>query len=504
MVAENGAVLYVPATRELRLLGEPPPPSFTEALRRKGVPAESGKVIVATSEPHQAAVLEAIKELGLELHVEFNKGAVMVLPAGTTKRTGLAEALEGMRLSAHNVVGVGDAENDHAFLSFCECAIGVSNALPSLKERCDWVTPSAESAGVVELLDRVLADDLQSLPGREDRMLRVGHTLDGKQEVRLDAYESCVLVAGPSGSGKSTIAVSLLERLLEEQYQLCVIDPEGDHEPRALLAGVGTMERPPTVDEVVALLEDPSRSIVATLLAVPLAERPRWFGAMRARIEDLRQQTGRPHWVMVDEAHHLLPAARDASATPLPRPAAGLLFVTVDPSSMSPQALSSVNLVICTARQARETLGAFAAAVGQKAPEVPPLKDGPVLWEVGRRRAVAVEIPPPKHHHLRHKRKYARGDVGEDKSFYFRGPRGALHLRAQNLVLFVQIGAGVDDDTWEHHLRAGDYSRWFREAIKDEALADDTATVEHDRALGPAETRSRIRAAIEERYTLPA
>ena len=46
----------------------------------------------------------------------FNKGAVMILPSGVNKATGLAAALEELGLSPHNVVGVGDAENDHAFL----------------------------------------------------------------------------------------------------------------------------------------------------------------------------------------------------------------------------------------------------------------------------------------------------------------------------------------------------------------------------------------------------
>ena len=106
--------------------------------------------------------------------------------------------------------------------------------------------------------------------------------------------------------------------------------------------------------------------------------------------------------------------------------------------------------------------------------------------------------------HLRHKRKYARGDVGEGKSFFFRGRRGALNLRAQNLALFVQIASGVDDDTWTFHLQAGDYSRWFREAIKDDALADEAATVEKETDVHPGESRARIRQAIEQRYTLPA
>ena len=167
VVAENGAVLYAPSTREIRLLDEPPPAAFVDALRARGVePIATGAVIVATRQPFQDVVLETSRAMGLELHVEFNKGAVMVLPSGTTKRTGLAAALEDMRLSPHGVVGVGDAENDHAFLSLCECAVSVANALPSLKACSDWVTPSAEGKGVEELVDRILADDLRSLTMR--------------------------------------------------------------------------------------------------------------------------------------------------------------------------------------------------------------------------------------------------------------------------------------------------------------------------------------------------
>jgi hypothetical protein len=101
-------------------------------------------------------------------------------------------------------------------------------------------------------------------------------------------------------------------------------------------------------------------------------------------------------------------------------------------------------------------------------------------------------------------RKYATGELGEDKSFYFRGPAGQLKLRAQNLVLFIQLAAGVDDETWTHHLRNRDYSRWFREAIKDEGLAAEAAAVEADASLPPEDSRRLIRAAIERRYTLPS
>jgi hypothetical protein len=93
--------------------------------------------------------------------------------------------------------------------------------------------------------------------------------------------------------------------------------------------------------------------------------------------------------------------------------------------------------------------------------------------------------------------------LGADKSFYFRGPQGKLNLRAQNLALFTQLASGVDDTTWLYHLRQGDYSRWFREAIKDEELAAAAAQIEQQPELPPAESRTRIKDSIEQRYTLP-
>ena len=134
VVAENGAHLFAPDSGEESLLAPPPDPALIEALRRRDVtPLSVGRVIVATWEPHQHSVLAAIKELGLELQVIFNKGAVMVLPASVNKRSGLEAVLERLGLSAHNCVGVGDAENDHAFLSICEFSVAVSNALPAVK-----------------------------------------------------------------------------------------------------------------------------------------------------------------------------------------------------------------------------------------------------------------------------------------------------------------------------------------------------------------------------------
>ncbi len=164
-----------------------------------------GRVVVATWEPWQTLALDTIRELGLELQVIFNKGAVMVLPAGVNKASGLKAALREMQMSPHNVVGVGDAENDHALLKSCEFSAAVANALPAVKETADLTTPSDHGKGVAELIERILADDLSSLDDRlARRRLPLGE--DDAGEVSLPPYGPGVLICGPSASGKSTVA----------------------------------------------------------------------------------------------------------------------------------------------------------------------------------------------------------------------------------------------------------------------------------------------------------
>ena len=89
------------------------------------------------------------------------------------------------------------------------------------------------------------------------------------------------------------------------------------------------------------------------------------------------------------------------------------------------------------------------------------------------------------------------------RSFFFRGPGNRQNIRAQNLALFTQIADGVDDETWMHHLRRGDYSRWFRGSVKDAYMADQAEQIERRKDLHPAESRRLIRSLVEARYTLP-
>ncbi|HWE36939.1 MAG TPA: HAD-IIB family hydrolase [Isosphaeraceae bacterium] len=511
VVAENGALLYRPEGREELPLAEPPPPEFVARLRGRGVgPISVGRVIVATWEPHEAAVLETIRELGLELQVIFNKGAVMVLPSGVNKASGLGHALAELGLSPHNAVGVGDAENDHAFLAVCECAAAVSNALATIKERADWVSRRDHGAGVVQLIEALEVDDLAGVEPRLTRHHVLLGTRDDGREVRIPPYGRSVLVAGTSGSGKSTLTAGLLERLAEAGYQFVIIDPEGDYADFELAVGLGDRQHAPSPDGALDLLARSGfPSVSVNLLGIPLADRPRSSDGLLPRLQELRARTGRPHWIVVDEAHHLLPSAWDPAASVVPGELGAMLSITVHPGSISHAVLESIDLLLAVGESPERTVREFCEASGRDIPDglgPTTLESGEALaWTVnGAEPPFRVATVPPRGERRRHGRKYVEGNLGPDRSFYFRGPAGALNLRAQNLLIFLQVADGVDDPTWLFHLRRGDYTRWFREQVKDDGLAAVADRIAAESGLSAAEGRARIRQAIEGRYTLPA
>ena len=161
IVAENGAVLYRPTSRKTRVLAPRPPAEFVEALRRRGVaPLWVGQVVVATVQPNEASVFDVIRELGPDLRVILNKGSVMVLPASVDKASGLRAALDELALSPRDVVAIGDAENDQAFLAICGCGVAVANALDAVKAGAGHVTRGEAGAGVREIIDSLTSEDL--------------------------------------------------------------------------------------------------------------------------------------------------------------------------------------------------------------------------------------------------------------------------------------------------------------------------------------------------------
>src|SRR5207248_3325375 len=149
------------------------------------------------------------------------------------------------------------------------------------------------------------------------------------------------------------------------------------------------------------------------------------------------------------EAHHLLPAGWEPSAKHLPAELHGTFAITVHPGSVSPGVLKLIDVVLAVGGQPTQTVKEFCNAVGSPPPaatDVERLPSGDaVLWRPGGGAAVVIHTEPPKSERKRHSRKYAEGNLGADRSFYFRGPEGKLHLKAHNLVLFLQMADGVDD-----------------------------------------------------------
>jgi hydroxymethylpyrimidine pyrophosphatase-like HAD family hydrolase/energy-coupling factor transporter ATP-binding protein EcfA2 len=507
VVAENGAVLYDPRTGEQTLLGKPPPAQFVQRLRElTGNSIGVGKVIVDTRLPHHTAVLQAIQEMGLELQIIFNKDAVMVLPAGVNKASGMDHALRKLGLSPHEAVGIGDAQNDHSFLERCECPVAVANAVPAIRKLAAFTTVGEAGQGATEVIDELIANDLSRIHGQlEKNLVPVGIGPDG-QPVTVPPYGLNILIAGPSGSGKSTVTAAIVERLIERAYQVCIVDPEGDYGTLPDVLTLGSARHAVPVNEALAVLEDPKRNLNLNLLGIPLADRPQYFGSLFPRLQAMRTRTGRPDWIVLDEAHHMLPSDWGHVGRALPLRLGETMLVTVHPEHVAPLTLSLVDVVILVGKSPEKTLKAFADAVGLAFhwPDGLSYQPGHAVAWLPRsgKPPFPMRILSSRVERIRHLRKYAEGDM-RDRSFYFRGPAGRHNLKAQNLVIFAQIAEGIDEETWLFHLRNGDYSTWFREAVKDPYLADQAERIKHRGDLQSAETRDLIVSFIQGRYTLP-
>jgi hydroxymethylpyrimidine pyrophosphatase-like HAD family hydrolase len=520
VVAENGAVLYLPDRRETRVLGAPPEPVLLAALQRHGVRFDVGDSIVASDAASAPAALVAIREAGVERGVIFNKGSMMLLPGGVTKGTGVERALDTMGLSRHNLVGVGDAENDHAFLALCECAVAVADAVPALRERADHVTRGTGPRGVVEFIETHLLGDLVDLlPALTRHHLTLGTRADGAA-VAVPAHGTEMLVVGPSASGKSTITGLLVEQLLEAERSVCLIDPEGDYQALAGLTGVvllgGKSEQAlPTGDELHQLLVHPRTSLVLNMSAMTMTEKVEYATKALGTIAAARAVSGLPHWLIVDEAHHVFPAEGSAAADVLRPQAHALCLITLMAADVAAGLRALVNTVVSTDLAAfRATLDALPSAGAHAARPwdggsssvvaAEALERGEAALarlEGGTVRAARFKLAPRRVQQRRHARKYTEGELPPERSFYFRGPQGRLNLRASNLVRFRELAEGVDEATWAYHARRGDVSAWIRANIKDPELAEEIAVLEKA-VPGGAESRARVLEALRRRYAV--
>ncbi len=231
---------------------------------------------------------------------------------------------------------------------------------------------------MVELIDLVLEKDLDAFaPFKERGLVQGGRRPDGSA-VFMRPHGGGALIAGLSGGGKSTLATALIEGVIAGGFQVCVFDPEGDYANLPSTVALGDVKGPPLLSEMLKALERPEQSLVVNLLAVSVEDRPAAFAGLVAALAELRGRTGHPHWIVVDEAHHVLPAERDVSASgaPLSLPA---ILVTVDPEAVAAHALQGVEDVFAVGTRPADTIRAFCQALSV---EAPPLPEGPA--EPGR------------------------------------------------------------------------------------------------------------------------
>jgi hydroxymethylpyrimidine pyrophosphatase-like HAD family hydrolase/GTPase SAR1 family protein len=502
IVAENGALIHEPATGKEQLLGPAPDESFVRALQERDVyPLSVGKVIIATWEPHEKTVLEVIKASGSERQVIFNKGAVMILPPGVNKATGLQKLLHSLHLSLHNAVAIGDAENDGALLQAAECAVAVANALPALKALADWTTEAGHGLGVVELTRGLLATDLKELDPRLTRhYLHLGQLEDGSP-FHISPYRKGILLAGASGSGKTTFTLSIVESMISQDYQFCLIDPEGDYLQLPGAVVVGNDQVLPPIEEIANLLKEPAQNVVVCTLAIPLADRPLFFAKFLSMFLDLRKDYGHPHWLLLDEAHHLVPDQAETLADRLPEEFTNFIIISTSPHALSTTSLSRVSTVMAIGKDSAYPFQQFCEKLKLPLPSsIPSLSENEIaVWDRESSQPVyKARFNLPVQLQQRHKKKYAQGDMSYN-SFIFTGEGNKMHLKANNLMLFAHIAQGIDAETWLYHLHRKDFSRWFRDSVHDEDLS--RVGEEAERISDTEASKKHILSYITTKYT---
>ena len=500
VVAENGGVVAIDSV--IVHVADGLPPELGTALSRAGVPYRAGHVLLATEAVHDEVVLREIERLGLEAQLVYNRGALMILPAGVSKGAGLLHTLALLELSRHSAIGIGDAENDHSLLRACEIGVAVGNAVPGLRTHADLCLTEPDGAGVAAFLrGPVLHGDVEVHPDRWH--VELGRTADG-EPARLPGSRINVLIAGASCSGKSHLAGLLIERLVALEYNVCVLDAEGDHVALDRLPGVirvGGTEPLPSPTRLAALLRNRLSSVVADLSLLGATEKREYCREALAALCDLRQDRGLPHWVVIEEADQLLGADMLPRATDDVR-SVGCCLITHRPALLHEHTLSNLHAVIAlpgAERYAHIPFSDGGTDAASKQPFV--LKPGQALLALDEA-VLTFETATRALPHVRHHHKYLYAQVPPERRFFF-GPHDGGSA-AGNIAEF-RAGIGtVAGDILRAHITAGDFSRWTRDVLADDELGGRLRGIERwfitDPVADPELARSAVVAAITDRY----
>jgi hydroxymethylpyrimidine pyrophosphatase-like HAD family hydrolase len=511
VVGENGGVLALP-DGEQRLLGSPVERELEEGLRSAGVPVRRGEILLATQASWAPTVAGEIARLGLECKIVRNRGELMILPPGVSKGSGVHKALAHLGISYHSTVSVGDAENDHSLLSACELGIAVGNAVPALQAHADIVLKDRDGAGVARFLHGpVMRGEIRVQSKRWQ--VELGTYPDGTSAT-LPGSRVNVLVLGETGSGKSLVAGLLAEGLTALGYSLCVLDPEGDHRLLDQLQGVLAIEggeaRPP--GQLTRLLGHRFGSVVVDLSLLSPEEKRRESRRIMAELGQVRQVSGLPHWIFLDEAPQLL------DDEGLPRTADGLApqgfcLVTHRPQDLSGAVLGEIDAVLILPGNEPAAVAilpqtpAF-AGVGVEAERglAQPLAPG-TAWLIQRSGAGVFRIRARSVPHVRHWHKYVKGRLPPHRRFYFRCDGAPTGAQAGSIEELHRELRRSPPGALHHHLARGDFSRWAGEVIQDRQLAAAFGATE-ERYGGAANhdverARRDLVEAIQERYLDP-
>ena len=478
VVAENGAVLV--DQDGVRDLATPIDPELARALTHRDVSVRAGRVVLAGRGRDAATALEEIGRLGLDCQLVRNRSELMILPSGISKGTGLMEALAELGVSRHSTLAVGDAENDLPLLAVAEVGVAVANAVDSLKRTADVVLEGADGDGVVELLTGpVVSGAHRVLPRR--RRLVLGHRSDGNP-VSVAATPHELLITGASGAGKSFLVGLLVERLVQQQYGVLVIDREGDHAVLAARRGLLVLDGAsglPAPAEVVTLFAHRFASLIVDVSLLTSEEQDAYTAELLPLVIAHQLATGSPQWVVLDEAH----ALTDHPAGGPPR-GTGHILATHLPDQLPTAVRERIDTVIVLpgagdgADQVRCTVEQLHPRGGELMGLVEGLRRGQgALVSTSGGAPVAFQLDERFTRHVRHWHKYTDAQLPDHLRFRF--GHGGCEGTAANVREFHRGLRRVSPEALATHLLHRDLSRWVREVLSDEQLGAAVADTEY-------------------------
>ena len=488
IVAENGAVLDFPASGRHVTISHPPSPAFLLELTRAGVPFAVGETIMETDAGQAATVLDVLRRLEQPLILAFNRGRLMVLPQAVAKSSGLRQALLALRLSIHNTVGIGDAENDHDLIDACEVGVAVAWGSPALRAVADEVIQGTGPAAVADYIRRVSRQPRLSAAQMGRRRLFLGYQKDG-EPVSLAVRGRTILIAGEPGTGKSWLAGLLCEQLILQGYCVCIIDPEGDYRSLEALPSVITLggdDPPPHAREIARALRHPDVSVIIDLSKVSHRRKIEYLHTLLPLLIALRRRTGLPHKILLDEAHYYL--GNTESARLIDPELAGYILVTYRISGLAPAIRMTDDAVVMVTRETdrheAETLlkmcrpqpcatarpGLFLDLAMSEAALLPGAEEA-------RGHVRRFELASRLTSHVRHRTKYLDMPVLDSQAFVFTND-GRPGPHARTLKEFMGLLAALPADPIEEHLKRHDFSRWLDNVFRDNALGSHVRTIE--------------------------